>query len=287
MREALLEAALTYVARGISVVPLHDPSSAGCSCAKASTCPSSGKHPRIDWKPYQDRRATIEEIRTWWTRWPTANVGIITGIISRLCVLDIDHRNGGFETLVELDHHGAVMPDDNPVVITGSGGLHHYFLLDQPLAKSAPFAGIDVQADGALVVAPPSLHASGRRYRWARPLESRWPVVPGWVRWAVAQYERSSSIPASPLPGADEDDVLAGLRRAGLYLARHRRRGLHRIRCPWAELHSNADPEAVVIEPGASPAPGWGFRCLHAHCLERGIGDLLSVLNIPKRRAVS
>jgi hypothetical protein len=52
---------------------------------------------------------------------------------------------------------GATMPDDNPVVVTGSGGLHHYFGLDSPLPKSAPFAGLDVQADGALVVAPPSV----------------------------------------------------------------------------------------------------------------------------------
>jgi len=281
------DTALQYAARGISVIPLHEPTPGGCSCPRGSGCASRGKHPRIDWKPYQDRRATAEEIRAWWRRWPTANVGIVTGMVSRLCVLDIDYRNGGFETLVELDHHGAAMPDGNPVVVTGSEGLHHYFLLEAPLPKSAPFQGIDVQADGALVVAPPSLHASGRRYRWARPLESRWPMVPAWLRWAVMQYERSTRAPAPPLPDAGQDDVLVALQRSGLYVGRHRRTGLHRIRCPWFELHSNGDPEAVVLEPGASPAPGWGFRCLHAHCLERGIGDLLSLLRIPKRRAVS
>ena len=58
-----------------------------------------------------------------------------------------------------------------------------------------------------------------------------------------------------------------------------------RVRCPWAAEHSNADLEAVVIEPGGSAAPGWAFKCLHAHCSQRTIGDLLDVLAVPRRRA--
>jgi hypothetical protein len=38
-----------------------------------------------------------------------------------------------------------------------------------------------------------------------------------------------------------------------------------------------------VLEPGASRAPGWGFECLHAHCAERHIGDLLDVLGVRRR----
>ena len=189
-------AALEYAARGLSVVPLHTPEAGGgCSCAKGASCASAGKHPRIDWKPYQQRRATPEEIRTWWARWPVANVGVVTGMISRVLVFDVDWRSGGFESLVEMDHVGARMPDDNPLVLTGSGGLHHYFRLEAPLQKSAPFDGIDVQADGALVVAPPSMHASGRVYRWTRPLSSPWPRVPYWIRWAVVC---AAAHPAAP-----------------------------------------------------------------------------------------
>ena len=39
------------------------------------------------------------------------------------------------------------------------------------------------------------------------------------------------------------------------------------------------------LEPGASPAPGWGFHCLHAHCAERHVGELLDVLGLPRRRS--
>lgn len=280
-----LVAALDYAARGLSAIPLHTPARQGCSCPKAGACLSPGKHPRLDWKPYQVQRPDPEQIRTWWARWPDANVGIVTGTISGWCVLDVDPRNGGFETLADLDARGAVMPEGNPLVETGSLGLHHYFRLDQPLTKAAPFVGIELQADGALVVAPPSLHRSGRRYRWLRGLDAGATSAPAWVRWAVAQVTGAQAPPAAPLPDAHADDVLGALRRSGLYLARHRRQGLHRIRCPWEAVHSNADPEAVVLEPGASSAPGWGFQCLHAHCLNRSIGDLLDVMQIPRRRA--
>jgi Bifunctional DNA primase/polymerase, N-terminal len=279
------DAALAYAARDISVIPLHTPIRGGCSCWKGAGCDSAGKHPRIDWKPYQQQRATVEQVRAWWSDWPDANVGNITGVISGLCVVDIDPRNNGHTTLLELDARGGRMPDDNPLVETGSLGLHHYFQLDAPMPKAAPFEGIEVQADGALVVAPPSLHASGRRYRWLRPFDSPRPPVPAWLRWAVETVSAPPVVPVVPLQDAASDDVLAALHEAGLYLRAHRRRGLHRIRCPWAGQHSNDDPEAVVLEPGASAAPGWGYRCMHQHCDGRRIGDLLDVLGIARRRA--
>jgi len=284
---ALLDAALAYAARGMSVIPLETPTPTGCSCYKGVDCgKSAGKHPRIEWKPYQTRRASADEIRAWWTTWPDANVGIITGMISGRAVLDVDPRNGGFDTLAALDAGGAVMPADNPLAETGGLGLHHHLALDAPLPKAAPFAGIEVQADGALIVAPPSLHLSGRRYRWLRDVTAALPPLPDWVRWACEQVTQPAhTLSMPPLPNADEDDVLGGLFVAGLYLGRHRRQGLHRIRCPWAAEHSDDNPEAVVMEPGASPAPGWGFRCLHAHCAARTIGALLDVLAIPRRRA--
>ena len=290
---ACLTAALDYHARDLSVIPLHTPTAEGCSCQDPDCSTAAGKHPRgIEWKEFQARRATEAEIRAWWRRWPTANVGLVTGVISRLAVLDIDPRNGGIDTLHDLDA-GAVMPDDNTLAETGSRGLHHYFALDAPLAKGAPFQGIELQADGALVVAPPSLHHSGRRYRWCRDplsgvvrdLNRPWTPLPAWLRWAATRTARpADGPPPRPLEDAHADDVLGALATRGLYIARHRRRGLHRIRCPWADAHTG-DPEAVVVEPGASPAPGWGFRCLHAHCAERALGELLDVLGVPRRGA--
>jgi hypothetical protein len=281
----LLAAALAYARMGWSVVPLHTPVPGGCSCRRGPRCLTPGKHPRIDWKPFQSRRASPDEIRSWWSRWPGANVGVVTGTISGLAVVDADVRNDGFTSLSDLDDAGFRMADDGPVVVTGGEGLHHFFRLDAPMVKAAPWVGVEVQADGALVAAPPSLHASGRRYRWARPADSPLPPLPPWVRWAVERTTTPVSPAPLPLPDADRDDVLGRLHARGWYRGPHRRAGLHRVICPWGDLHSNTDHGAVVIEPGHSTAPGWGFRCLHQHCAERHVGDLLDVLQIPRRTA--
>ena len=36
-----------------------------------------------EWKPLQARRASAEEVCTWWRQWPEANVGIVTGMLCR------------------------------------------------------------------------------------------------------------------------------------------------------------------------------------------------------------
>jgi hypothetical protein len=73
--------------------------------------------------------ATTEEatIRQWWTRWPDANIGIATGAVSGLVVLDIDSRHGGDESLQQLIQ---AHPTDFPETVrslTGGGGSHLLF----------------------------------------------------------------------------------------------------------------------------------------------------------------
>ena len=70
----LLNTALAYEKERLSVIPIQ----------------TRGKSPLLAWEPYQNRVATEEEINAWWTRWPDANVGIVTGAVSGLVVIDID-----------------------------------------------------------------------------------------------------------------------------------------------------------------------------------------------------
>src|SRR5687767_3917350 len=58
-----------------------------------------GKSPLIEWKTYQEKPPTIEEVRGWWTKWPTANVGIVTGATSGLVVVDLDSQEAVVEFL--------------------------------------------------------------------------------------------------------------------------------------------------------------------------------------------
>src|SRR5215510_641064 len=97
----MLDTALTYAARGWHVFPCHTPTEHGCSCRKQD-CPDVGKHPRTQ---HGLKDATTDEatIRRWWTMWPEANIAIRTGAVSGLVVLDVDRRNGGAESLRDLE----------------------------------------------------------------------------------------------------------------------------------------------------------------------------------------
>lgn len=64
-------------------------------------------------------------IRAWWTRWSGALIGIRTGSISGLYVLDVDRKNDkdGFAT---INANSWIMPY-TVAAHTPSGGVHYYF----------------------------------------------------------------------------------------------------------------------------------------------------------------
>lgn len=160
----LAHAAHDYAKRGWSVIPLHSPHAGGCSCGRAE-CDSPGKHPRTA-HGLNDASRDPATIREWWTRWPDANIGIVTGAESRILVLDVDGRQGE-ESLIELVRRGFKLPDTY-TVRTGGGGQHLYFLwpggaeVRNSQSRIAP--GLDIRGQGGYVVAPPSLHQSGDCY---------------------------------------------------------------------------------------------------------------------------
>lgn len=176
MNETLVAAALDYAARGWRVLPLHTPQRGGrCSCL-SDGCTSPGKHPRT-MRGVHDATTDEATIRRWWARWPAANVGIATG--GGLVVLDVDPRHGGDASLAELEEaHDWVR---TLTARTGSGGLHLYLAGDLP-ARAGMLPGLDLKASGGYVVAPPSLHACGRRYEWVAPedLPTEPQPVPTW-----------------------------------------------------------------------------------------------------------
>lgn len=104
---------------------------------------------------------------------PGGQLALRTGAASGLVVLDVDPRNGGTTTLNGLIRDG--LAPATAYVVTGSGGLHLYYLHPgHPVACSQGKPGqglgpgIDVKADGGYVVLPPSVHPrTGRPYRWA------------------------------------------------------------------------------------------------------------------------
>lgn len=163
------EAALAYARRGWSVVPMAP----------------HGKRPLVSWVEFQERRADAAEIEAFFEHWPGANVGIVTGRISGIIVLDIDPRHGGDIAIANLERLGA----DFPVTVearTGGGGRHLFFRHPgYVLHNRVGFeAGVDIRGDGGVIVVPPSIHASGRRYEWrsGRSPDDIAPArLPGWL----------------------------------------------------------------------------------------------------------
>lgn len=91
-------------------------------------------------------------------------MGIVTGRISGLLVLDIDGPVGE-ESLGNLELPPTV------IVETGGGGWHHYFKYPEGGNvgnKTELFHKVDIRGNGGYVVAPPSKHISGKQYRWAQ-----------------------------------------------------------------------------------------------------------------------
>lgn len=218
---SLLDSALTYAARGWPVVALHTPINGGCSCGKA-TCDSVGKHPRWDAQllPSGLKSATTDPgvIKVWWTLWPDANVGVVTG--SDIWVLDVDPQHGGDLSLEGLIAQYGTLPETIEA-ITGGGGSH--FLFTRPavgIRNRANFApGLDTRGDGGYIVAAPSLHQSGKHYEWRlSPDDTVLADAPQWlldlvVRQAAAPPPQSSTNGHAVLPKRTLNYIVFGAQK--------------------------------------------------------------------------
>jgi hypothetical protein len=128
----------------------------------------------------------LAEIEAWWQRWPNANVAIRTGDVSGLVVIDIDRRGGGDRTLAEIVRQHERLP--KTLAVQTGDGVHLYF---QHPGRQVPNdasrrlgPGIDIRGDGGYVLAPPSRHHNGRRYRAINETVSVAPMPP-WLQHLV------------------------------------------------------------------------------------------------------
>jgi Bifunctional DNA primase/polymerase, N-terminal len=214
-------AAEVYAACGYPVVPMHAAHPDGdCSCLAGLGCPEAGKHPRLAAWP---RLASTDPatVRGWWRRWPDANLALATG--RRFDALDLDGPQGveALRAVLKrdpLDHPG-------PVARSGGGGWHLLYAPTGLGNRVRLLPGADWRGHGGLVVAAPSRHASGGRYRWLRPLTTELPEVPEGLRRLLAPPPTARTTrPPAPLP-AD-----GGGGRAGRYARAALQREAARVR---------------------------------------------------------
>lgn len=178
----MIDWALMYAAQGLSIIPVKD------------------KQPLIKWKEFQERCASEEEIKAWWTQWPEADIGMVTGPISGRLVLDIDGQNG----LQNISGY-AEFNNEQLCVKTRRGFQYHYRWPTGCTTKTTVagiFEEVDVRGDGGYVKLPPSLCSDGTRYEWVTDMNTPLPDTPAWLMDIL--NEKSFHNLQSSLSDADE-----------------------------------------------------------------------------------
>lgn len=271
----LATAALGYAARGWPVFPCHTPTSFGpkkgegratCSCGKAD-CESQGKHPRTA-NGVRDASTDPELVAAWWRRWPTANIGMATGIA--FDVLDLDGLDAldelnllALDTLFLPDEPDITVPGPaGPMVLTGSG-VHHYVAPTGATnrCRVGQRPGIDWRGRGGYVIAPPSIHYRwGECYEWASrgpdtPIEK----APEWLVDVIVKRPGMTAGPPAPVVLHRSDprgsvygnrameDELDRLGRAG---EGHRNHELNRAAFALGQLVAGGELDATQVAAG-------------------------------------
>ncbi len=145
-----------YLQLGFSILPLG-------SISKDANGNKQIQYPATGWKQYQTIRATSEEAESW----TLPNLGIITGKISNLVVLDLDMYKQGYDAELVKSWNLPV----TPVQRTASGGQQFFFRYPQnheiknAVCIGKQDSGCDIRGDGGMVIAPPTITTYGE-YSW-------------------------------------------------------------------------------------------------------------------------
>ena len=196
MDNPIMNAALEYASRGWSVIPV-----------------SRTKQPLVKWKTSTREELTNpDNIREWWTKYPTANVAIVTGKRSGGLVvidLDIDDQKGidGRDSLQKwCDQNDMFCLESSATVETGRGVKHLYFQSDNSYHNQVGcLDGVDIRGEGGIVVAPPSMHGTTKReYIWdIDEDEVTVPKADSDVVYFLASMETKGNTPSGPVEKND------------------------------------------------------------------------------------
>ena len=175
---------------------------------------------------FRDATTDPDQIRSWWTRLPEANLAIATGAPGP-DVLDVDQHGdagNGYTALLRLSRVG-LLENAGAVVRTPHGGLHIYFAGSSQASGRLPRRHLDFKAAGGYVLAPPS-RVDGRPYYLVRQADRAaglsWAAVTGTLDPQAGRPQRQAIVTG----GGDACRLAAwverleeGNRNAGLFWA--------------------------------------------------------------------
>lgn len=210
-----LTAALAYASHGWPVFPVAPTVDGRCGCGwPADRCSSPGKHP-LNKGGCRTASTDREQITAWWTRWPTANVGVATGRAAGLAVLDVDGEQGR-RSLARIEAEHGPLP--GALTAITSRGCHLFYRWPTGLTIGSGLygPGLDHRGEGGYIIAAPSVHPSGHVYRWLNESGHPEPWALPLADWPldalpVQKPQRSVVVPLHKPASAG---VLGGLVRA-------------------------------------------------------------------------
>ncbi len=123
---------------------------------------NNSKAPTIKWKELVTRQSTDEEFNNWFDN-PVTGLGVITGKVSGIVVIDED----------SYKENGLKFEIQTPVVsLTARGGRHHFFKYeDQKTTGFRKGVNVEIKSDGGFLVLPPSvveIDGVKKAYRWEK-----------------------------------------------------------------------------------------------------------------------
>ena len=146
----------------------------------------------------KDATTDLDMIRQWWRQEPQFNLAIATGAVSGIFVVDVDGLDAEVE-LRKLEAEQGGLPGTIEAIT--ARGRHVYFRSpEMPVRNSAGkiAPGIDVRGDGGYVLAPPSIHPTGRRYEWSVDCASALADAPAWRLDKVSPPAKGAALPLPP-----------------------------------------------------------------------------------------
>jgi len=176
MKQKFLEAATWYQKKGYSVIPVR-----------------KNKKPYIKWERYQTEKANLDQIRSWWKEWPSANIGLVTGEVAGIDVVDCDSEKG-------RDALNEFLPDTNLMPISKTPKGWHYFFKHSPGLSNGVrlITDCDLRTNGGYVIAPPSINGEGKAYDWMPDLSIAKVKTPAMPKM-LFDVLQSAAMPASAL----------------------------------------------------------------------------------------
>lgn len=207
----MIKYALAYAEKGWPVFPVHTMRAGKCSCGDGN-CQHPAKHPMTT-KGFKDATTDAEQIRSWWTQWPDANIGYAPPAGVVVLDVDINHDLGkyGDETLSNWTEEQGAMPE-TVLCLTGGGGLQYYLTTPKRVSnRTNLLPSIDVRTQGGYVILPPSMHKSGRRYEWeasSDPEDTPMAVIPDPLLALMSTQRGASKEIPDKIPNGQRNDIL-------------------------------------------------------------------------------